>query len=111
MQTAKATERSQEGVVSTLNPEQFQQLATVLTITLEPMLRAAMADVMTVKEFAKTSGISESLVRNWLSDGTLIRAPAGKVSEDKARVLINVVAWRERLRQQAVNCRYIHSKA
>jgi hypothetical protein len=111
MQTAKSTELSQESVVSTLNPEQFQQLATVLTIALEPMLRASIADVMTVAEFSKVSGVSNSLVRKWLDDGTLIRAAAGKGHADKSRVLINVLAWRERLRQQAVNCRYIKSKA
>lgn len=61
MQTAKSTELSQESVVSTLNPEQFQhqQLATVLTIVLEPMLRASIADVMTAAEFSEVSGVSD----------------------------------------------------
>ncbi|MBT9186381.1 Cro/Cl family transcriptional regulator [Pectobacterium punjabense] len=94
-----------------LQPEQLQHLAALLAPALQSMLNASTADVMTINDFAKVSGVSDRIVWQWLDEGILLRAPTDKEGKKKTRVLVNVYAWREKLRQQAVNCRYISSKA
>ncbi|WP_237613259.1 Cro/Cl family transcriptional regulator [Pectobacterium carotovorum] len=111
MQTAKSTSVTQTDVAPMLQPEQLQHLATLLAPALQSMLNASTADVMNVTDFAKVSGVSDRLVWQWLDEGILLRAPTDETGSKKTRVLVNVYAWREKLRQQAVNCRYIASKA
>ncbi|MFJ5349810.1 Cro/Cl family transcriptional regulator [Pectobacterium parvum] len=111
MQTAKSTSVTQTAITPMLQPEQLQHLATLLAPALQSMLNASTADVMTITDFAKASGVSDRLVWQWLDEGILLRAPTDETGSKKTRVLVNVYAWREKLRQQAVNCRYIASKA
>ncbi|WP_240819752.1 Cro/Cl family transcriptional regulator [Pectobacterium carotovorum] len=111
MQTAKSTSVTQTEMAPMLQPEQLQHLATLLAPALQSMLNASTADVMTITDFAKVSGVSDRLVWQWLDEGILLRAPTDETGSKKTRVLVNVYAWREKLRQQAVNCRYITSKA
>lgn len=114
MQDAKSTLPSQNDVLPSLNPEQLQQIAELLAPALESIISASLSDVMSVNDFAKARGVSPSLVWRWLSEGVLLRAPTASSDnsgKEKTRVLINVSAWREKLRQQAINCRYINSKA
>ncbi|MEH0832354.1 Cro/Cl family transcriptional regulator [Pectobacterium cacticida] len=111
MQAAKSTNVAQKDVALMLQPEQLQHLAALLAPALQSMINASTADVMTINDFAKASGVSGRLVWQWLDEGILLRAPTDETGSKKTRVLVNVYAWREKLRQQAVNCRYIHSKA
>ncbi|MDI7952500.1 Cro/Cl family transcriptional regulator, partial [Salmonella enterica subsp. enterica serovar Anatum] len=53
------------------------------------------------------------LVWQWIDEGVLLKAPTKDVtSKEKAakrsRTLINVKAWRDKLTQQAIDCRYIN---
>ncbi|MEC5345058.1 Cro/Cl family transcriptional regulator [Brenneria populi] len=111
MQDAKSTELTQKDVVPMLPPEQLNQLVALLGPAIESMISASLSDVMTVPDFAKARGVSARLVWQWLDEGVLLRAPTDNTGKGKTRVLVNVSAWREKLRQQAVNCRYIDSKA
>ncbi|WP_312692707.1 Cro/Cl family transcriptional regulator [Kosakonia sp.] len=95
---------------------QMDELMSALLPALQTLIRSAMSDAMTVKDFAAMRGISERLVWQWLDEGILLKAPtrdcttpqnAGK----RSRTLINVKAWRDKLTQQAIDCRYIDHRA
>ncbi len=111
MHTAKSTNIPQNAAAQVLQPEQLQHLAALIAPALQSVINASIADVMTITDFAKVSGVSDRLVWQWLDEGVLLRAPTDETGSKKTRVLVNVYAWREKLRQQAVNCRYIDSKA
>ena len=111
MQAAKSTNVAQKDVAPMLQPEQLQHLAALLAPALQSMLNASTADVMTINDFAKVSGVSDRLVWQWLDEGVLLRAPTDETGSKKTSVLVNVYEWRAKLRQQAVNSRYIHPKA
>ena len=95
-----------------LDPAQLNAIITAMLPAMETMIRAAMSDTMTVEEFASTRGVSERLVWQWLDKGILLKAPTKDFSnkeeaKKRSRTLINVKAWREKLTQQAIDCRYI----
>lgn len=91
---------------------QMDELMSALLPALQTLIRSAMSDAMTVKDFAAMRGISERLVWQWLDEGVLLKAPTrdGNGAQERGkrgRTLINVKAWRDKLTQQAIDCRYI----
>lgn len=51
-----------------LDPTQFDAIVTAMLPALQTMIRSAMSDTMTVKDFAATRGVSERLVWQWLDE-------------------------------------------
>ena len=95
-----------------LDPAQFDAIVTAMLPALQTMIRSALSDTMTVKDFAATRGVSERLVWQWLDEGILLKAPTKDFSNkeeagNRSRTLVNVKAWRDKLTQQAIDCRYI----
>lgn len=98
-----------------LDPAQFSAIITAMLPAMETFIRSAMSDTMTVKDFAAARGVSERLVWQWLDEGVLLKAPTKDFSNKeesgkRSRTLINVKAWRDKLTQQAVDCRYIPAR-
>ncbi|EBC5738908.1 Cro/Cl family transcriptional regulator [Salmonella enterica subsp. enterica] len=96
-----------------LDAGQFNALVTMMQLSMQNMIRTAMLDTMSVKDFAAARGVSERLVWQWIDEGVLLKAPTKDVtSKEKAakrsRTLINVKAWRDKLTQQAIDCHYIN---
>ncbi|MDM9616746.1 Cro/Cl family transcriptional regulator [Kosakonia cowanii] len=94
---------------STFSHGQMDELMSALLPALQTLIRSAMSDAMTVKDFAAMRGISERLVWQWLDEGVLLKAPTREHTDagKRSRTLINVKAWRDKLTQQAIDCRYI----
>lgn len=95
---------------------QINALVSALLPSLQRMIGSAMADAMSVPDFAAMRGVSERLVWQWLDEGVLLKAPTKdfsdkKSAEKRSKTLINVKAWRDKLTQQAVDCRYIDPRA
>jgi len=95
---------------------QLAELMSALQPVLQTLIRSAMSDAMTVKDFAAMRGVSERLVWQWLDEGVLLKAPTRDMSDaqergKRGRTLINVQAWRDKLTQQAIECRYIDRRA
>ncbi|ELY4584749.1 Cro/Cl family transcriptional regulator [Cronobacter malonaticus] len=91
---------------------QFNALVRIMQDSMQDMIRTAMLDTMSVKDFAAARGVSMRLVWQWIDEGVLLVAPTktspGKdTSTKRSRTLINVKAWRDKLTQQAIDCRYI----
>jgi len=116
MKDAKATSthelESSQKQSSSFTDSQINALVSALLPSLQKMIGSAMADAMSVRDFAAMRGVSERLVWQWLDEGILLKAPTKdfnnkKSAEKRSKVLINVKAWRDKLTQQAVDCRYI----
>ncbi|QJT82024.1 Cro/Cl family transcriptional regulator [Kosakonia sp. MUSA4] len=95
---------------------QMDELVCALLPTLQTLIRSAMSDAMTVRDFAAMRGISERLVWQWLDEGILLKAPTRDYSSaenagKRSRTLINVQAWRDKLTQQAIDCRYLDRRS
>jgi len=85
----------------------------------------ATSPTMSKQDFAAANRISLSVLEKWIANGVVLLAPTpsfiytqnrtnrktGKVVETTmtkhGNPLINVAAWREKNRQQAIKCRYI----
>ncbi|HIB5643508.1 TPA: Cro/Cl family transcriptional regulator [Klebsiella pneumoniae] len=96
-----------------LDQAQLSAIVDAMLPTMQSMIRSAMSDTMTVEDFAATRGISERLVWQWLDKGILLKAPTKDVTNKeeaskRGRALINVKAWRDKLTQQAIDCRYLN---
>ncbi|WP_437887721.1 hypothetical protein [Phytobacter sp. V91] len=61
-------------------------------------------DLMTYEEFAVAYGYSIRTVKQMVADGDLLLMPRRK---DGGAARINMVAFRGRLLQQGINCRYV----
>jgi len=61
-------------------------------------------DVMTYEEFAVQYGYSVRTVKAMVSDGDLLLVPRKKQG---GAARINMVAFRARLLQQGINCKYV----
>lgn len=119
MKDAKATsahepENSQKQA-GTFTDSQINVIVSALLPSLQKMIGYAMADAMSVPDFAAMRGVSERLVWQWLDEGVLLKAPTKDFSnkesaEKRSKTLINVKAWRDKLTQQAVDCRYIEAR-
>lgn len=98
-----------------LDDPQVSAIVSALLPRLQVMIGSAMADAMSVKQFAAMRGVSTRLVWQWIDEGILLRAPTKDYSckedmEKRSKVLINVKAWRDKLTQQAVDCHYIDAR-
>lgn len=107
-----ANSQNQTGVFS---DSQLNAIVSALLPSLQKMIGSAMADAMSVRDFAAMRGVSERLVWQWLDEGVLLKAPTKDFSNKeeaakRSKVLINVKAWRDKLTQQAVDCRYINAR-
>lgn len=118
MKDAKATStheiENSQNQVATFSDVQLNALVAALLPSLQKMIGSAMSDAMCVKDFALMRGVSERLVWQWLDEGVLLKAPTKDFTNKeeaakRSKVLINVKAWRDKLTQQAVECRYIDS--
>ncbi|MBS0880158.1 Cro/Cl family transcriptional regulator [Pantoea sp. JGM49] len=120
MKDAKATstheiENSQKQV-GAFTDSQINAIVSALLPSLQKMIGSAMADAMSVPDFAAMRGVSERLVWQWLDEGVLLKAPTKdfankEKAEKRSKTLINVKAWRDKLTQQAVDCRYIDPRS
>lgn len=78
---------------------------------------------MSKEDFIAVNGISASVLEKWIANGVLLLAPTptttvkqnrktGEIEEvtmtKHGNALINLEAWREKNRQVAIKCRYIH---
>lgn len=100
----------------TFTDGQLADLMIALLPAMQTLIHSAMADAMTVKDFAAMRGVSERLVWQWLDEGVLLKAPTRDTHDaaergKRGRTLINVKAWRDKLTQQAIDCRYIDRRA
>lgn len=120
MRAAKATSthaiETSQNQVNEFTDSQINALVSALLPSLQRMIGSAMADAMSVPDFAAMRGVSERLVWQWLDEGVLLKAPTKdfsdkKSTEKRSKTLINVKAWRDKLTQQAVDCRYIDARA
>ncbi|WP_455863768.1 hypothetical protein [Pantoea agglomerans] len=100
-------------------------LSAVVNEAVERAVAINTSATMSKEDFAAINGISKSVLEKWISNGVVLLAPTpsftytqnrknkktGEVTETTmtkhGNPLINVAAWREKNRQQAVNCRYI----
>lgn len=109
---SETDEQNSQNQTVLLDPTQFNAIITAMLPAMETMIRSAMSETMSVKDFAASRGVSERIVWKWLDEGILLKAPTKDFSnkEDinkRSRVLINVKAWRDKLTQQAIDCSYI----
>ncbi len=74
-QSRRTTRKTRQNQTVLLNPTQFDAMVTAMLPALQTMIRSAMSDTMTVKDFAATRGVSERLVWQWLDEGVLLKAP------------------------------------
>ncbi|MBU4680417.1 Cro/Cl family transcriptional regulator [Cedecea davisae] len=112
--TASHTPNDSQIQTMLLNHEQLHAIVSAMLPAMETMIRSAMSDTMTVEDFAAARGVSDRLVWQWIDQGILLRAPTKDFSKKeesnkRGRVLINVKAWRDKLTQQAIDCRYIEN--
>lgn len=119
MQDAKATSthelENSKNQTDTFDHAQIDAIVSALLPSLQKMIGSAMADAMSVRDFAAMRGVSERLVWQWLDEGILLKAPTKDFSNKeeaakRGKVLINVKAWRDKLTQQAIDCRYIDAR-
>lgn len=110
-----------DGITALLLPS-FGQ---VIGEAIERAMVITNSDTMSKQDFAAANRISVSVVEKWIASGVVLLAPTptstvrrnitckqtGKeridVMEKHGNALINVAAWREKNRQQALKCRYI----
>ncbi len=85
----------------------------------------AISPTMSKQDFAAANRISLSVLEKWIANGVVLLAPTPSFTYTQNRTnrktgevvettmtkhgnpLINVAAWREKNRQQAIKCRYI----
>lgn len=94
-------------------------ISTVLEASMEQAVATFSAPTIDKKTFAKVNDISSSVLEKWISNGVVLLAPTPTTSVTQERngknitmtkhgnALINLEAWREKNRQQAIKCRYI----
>ncbi|MFS7220909.1 hypothetical protein AB6859_07865 [Rahnella inusitata] len=113
-------------VVSELLPalESVVSKTIVNSISLQ-MTTLANSPTISKKEFAAINGISSAVLEKWIANGVVLLAPTPTttitqqrknrktgqmqtfVMERHGNALINLEAWRQKNRQQAIKCRYI----
>ncbi|MDR3432082.1 MAG: hypothetical protein P4L95_09310 [Rouxiella aceris] len=100
-------------------------LSEVLSGAVERAIAMNASVTMSKKDFAAANRISESVLEKWIANGVVLLAPTPTttvkrtitcketgiertdIMEKHGNALINVAAWREKNRQQAVKCRYL----
>lgn len=114
-------------VVSQLLPALESALSATIVNSISLQLTTlATSPTISKKDFAAINGISASLLEKWIANGVVLLAPTPSstvtqkrkcsktgqtqtiVMERHGNALINLEAWREKNRQQAIKCRYIN---
>ncbi len=113
-------------VVSELLPalESVVSKTIVNSISLQ-LTTLANSPTISKKDFAAINGISSAVLEKWIANGVVLLAPTPTttitqqrknrktgqmqtfVMERHGNALINLEAWRQKNRQQAIKCRYI----
>lgn len=58
-----------------LDAGQFNALVTMMQLSMQNMIRTAMLDTMSVKDFAAARGVSERLVWQWMMRASFSKLP------------------------------------
>jgi len=100
-------------------------LSEAVNEAVEKAVSLSTSPTMSKQDFASANCISMSVLEKWIANGVVLLAPTPSVTYTQARKnkktgkivettmtkhgnpLINVAAWREKNRQQALKCRYI----
>lgn len=113
-------------VISQLLPALELSLSATVVNTISLQLTTlATSPTISKKDFASINGISAAVLEKWIANGVVLLAPTPSstvtqkrkciktgqmqtiVMERHGNALINLEAWREKNRQQAIKCRYI----
>ncbi|MGC6386676.1 hypothetical protein ACMV8I_03300 [Ewingella sp. S1.OA.A_B6] len=99
--------------------------ATIVNTVSLQLTTLATSPTISKKDFASINGISGAVLEKWIANGVVLLAPTPSstvtqnrisretgqkqtiVMERHGNALINLEAWREKNRQQAIKCRYI----
>ncbi len=100
--------------------------ATIVNSISLQLTTLATSPTISKKDFAAINGISSAVLEKWIANGVVLLAPTPSttitqqrknrktgqmqtvVMERHGNALINLEAWREKNRQQAIKCRYIN---
>lgn len=100
-------------------------ISEVINDAVKKAVTLATAPTMSKQDFAAANRLSMSLLEKWIANGVVLLAPTPSITYTQSRTnrktgevvettmtrhgnpLINVAAWREKNRQQAIKCRYI----
>jgi hypothetical protein len=100
--------------------------ATIVNSISLQLTTLANSPTISKKDFAAINGISSAVLEKWIANGVVLLAPTPSttitqqrknrktgqmqtvVMERHGNALINLEAWREKNRQQAIKCRYIN---
>lgn len=115
-------------VVSQLLPALESALSATIVNSISLQLTTlANSPTISKKDFAAINGISSAVLEKWIANGVVLLAPTPTttititqqrknrktgqmqtfVMERHGNALINLEAWRQKNRQQAIKCRYI----
>ncbi len=113
-------------LVDSLTPILGKFVAEAVDLAVADHMSLKMASpTISKKDFAAINGISHSVLEKWIANGVVLLAPTPTatvrrtrkcektgeehlvVMEKHGNALINLEAWREKNRQQAIKCRYI----
>ncbi|WP_413722744.1 hypothetical protein ACL2XG_05035 [Sodalis sp. RH24] len=113
-------------LVDSLTPILGKFVAEAVDLAVDDHMSLKMASpTISKKDFAAINGISHSVLEKWIANGVVLLAPTPTatvrrirkceitgeksivVMEKHGNALINLEAWREKNRQQAIKCRYI----
>lgn len=114
-------------VVSQLLPALESALSATIVNSISLQLTTlANSPTISKKDFAAINGISSAVLEKWIANGVVLFAPTPTtkitqqrknrktgqmqtfVMERRGNALINLEAWRQKNRQQAIKCRYIN---
>jgi len=114
-------------VVSQLLPALESALSATIVNSISLQLTTLTnSPTISKKDFAAINGISSAVLEKWIANGVVLLAPTPSttitqqrknrktgqmqtvVMERHGNALINLEAWREKNRQQAIKCRYIN---
>lgn len=98
-------------------------LSEVVNDAVNKAVTLATSPTMSKQDFAAANRISLSVLEKWIATGVVLLAPSFTYTQNRTNrktgevvettmtkhgnPLINVAAWREKNRQQAIKCRYI----
>lgn len=113
-------------IVSQLLPTLESALSATIVNSISLQLTTlATSPTISKKDFAAINGISSAVLEKWIANGVVLLAPTPTttitqqrknrktgqmqtfVMERHGNALINLEAWRQKNRQQAIKCRYI----
>lgn len=125
-ENASVSKELLNAVVSQLLPALESALSATIVNSISLQLTTlANSPTISKKDFAAINGISSAVLEKWIANGVVLLAPTPTttitqqrknrktgqmqtfVMERHGNALINLEAWRQKNRQQAIKCRYI----